>query len=233
MSAENNNYTVISLGGSLFVPDAIDTDFLKSFKEIITERVAAGEKFVIITGGGKTCRRYQAAGRALGAETQEESDWIGIYTTRMHAEFMRIVFGDELARHEVIGDPEVVPQTGKPIIFGAGWEPGWSTDYDAVMVARTIGATRLINLSNIAYVYDTDPKENPDAQPQKALTWEAYRAIIPSEWEPGLNTPFDPIASREAAADDLEVIIMDGSKLDDLKACLSGSDFEGTRITNT
>ena len=39
---------VISLGGSLIIPDQIDIGFLKDFKEIILEQVRFGKKFIII-----------------------------------------------------------------------------------------------------------------------------------------------------------------------------------------
>ena len=47
---------IISLGGSLIVPEEIDIAFLEGFKEIILREVQAGKRFVIITGGGKICR---------------------------------------------------------------------------------------------------------------------------------------------------------------------------------
>lgn len=222
--------TVISLGGSLFVPDTVDTSFIGAFREIIRSRVEKGERFVIVVGGGKTCRLYQRAGYALGATSQEDADWIGIYTTRMHADFMRAIFSD-MADAQVITDPTHVQLTDKPVIFGAGWKPGWSTDYVTVIAARTIGARQLINLTNIDYVYDADPRTRPDAQPQKTLSWSAYRAIIPSEWQPGLNAPFDPIASREAEKDALRVVIMNGTKLESFKEGLEGGEFDGTIIS--
>ena len=48
---------VISLGGSLIVPEEIDVEFLKKFRDLILAQVEKGKKFVIITGGGKTCRK--------------------------------------------------------------------------------------------------------------------------------------------------------------------------------
>ena len=44
---------VLSLGGSLIVPEAIDTEYLIQFKEFVLKHVDQGEKFVIICGGGK------------------------------------------------------------------------------------------------------------------------------------------------------------------------------------
>jgi len=223
-------WTIISLGGSLFFPDQIDIEFIRSFKMLIEKHVKAGERFLIVAGGGKVCRRYQQAGRDLGAATQHESDWIGIHVTRLNAHFLRIIFGD-LAHDEVITDPSAVKKASRPIVFGAGWEPGCSTDQDAVLAAREVGAKRLINLSNTSYVYDKDPKTNPDARALKKLAWSEYRALIPAEFSPGLNTPFDPVAAREAQKDRLEVVIINGAKLHNLESYLAGKAFEGTVIS--
>ena len=221
--------TIISLGGSLFIPDAIDTAFIAAFKNIIEERVKLGESFVIIVGGGKICRRYQQAGRDLANLSQEDQDWIGIHVTRLNAQFMRIIFGD-LAHKNVVTDPSELVVSEEPVVLGAGWEPSWSTDYDAVMMAHTSGAKRVINLSNTNYVYDKDPNKFPDAKAFTELTWEQYRSMIPSEWEPGLSTPFDPIASKMAQVSDLEVVIMNGTKLGEVQKCLRQEAFDGTTI---
>ena len=72
------------------MPENVDIDFLRAFKKIIEERVAAGETFAIIVGGGKVARAYMAAGRELAQLSPSHVDWIGIYVTRLNAEFMRI-----------------------------------------------------------------------------------------------------------------------------------------------
>ncbi len=221
--------TIISLGGSLFVPDNVDINFLRSFKKIIEERVAQGDTFAIILGGGRVARNYMAAGKELANLSPTNVDWIGIYVTRLNAEFMRVIFGD-LAHEEISINPNIVAHSPRPVIFGAGWEPGCSTDFDAVLMARAFGAEKLINLSNTNYVYDKDPRTNPDAKSFKTLTWNEYRAFIPEKWESGLSTPFDPVASREAQQMNLQVMILNGTKLDDVEKCLRGEEFDGTII---
>lgn len=227
--ADRTERIVISLGGSLFIPESIDVSFLQSFKSLIEEHVTKGDSFIIIVGGGSIARNYQQAGRQLAKLTKDDTDWIGIYTTRFNAEFMRIVFG-EMAYERVIIDPHEAVSTDKPIIFGAGGLPGWSTDYDAVVLARTMGAKRVINLSNTNYVYDKDPKKYPDAVALKSASWTDYRALIPATWEPGLNTPFDPIASRDAQEAGIEVAIINGTRLDEVRKCLQGEEFDGTLL---
>ena len=64
--------------------------------------------------------------------------------------------------------------------------------------AKTVGARKIINLSNTDYVYNSDPKINPNAKKIEKISWTEYRKLIPKEWNPGLNSPFDPIASEMA-----------------------------------
>ena len=56
---------ILFVGGSLIFPDEIDIGFLKDFKSLILKHVKKGKKFVIITGGGKICRKYQNAAGSI------------------------------------------------------------------------------------------------------------------------------------------------------------------------
>ena len=62
----NNTHVVISLGGSLIVPDKIDVSFVKDFVALIKNKVSQGHKFGIICGGGHVAREYRDALIALG-----------------------------------------------------------------------------------------------------------------------------------------------------------------------
>ena len=222
--------TVISLGGSLIIPEQIDIDFLKSFKKLILSHVEQGERFVIITGGGKICRKYQDVAKELADPKHDDLDWIGIAALKLNAELLRVVFG-EYAHDKVISNLSANFNFNKPIVVGSAYEPGQSTDWDAVLGAKTLGAKKIINLSNTDYVYDSDPKVNPNARKIEKISWNEYRNLIPKEWNPGLNTPFDPIASKMAEREKIEVIIMNGKPVDNLAKCLNGEEFNGTVIS--
>ena len=58
---------VISLGGSLIVPEEIDWEFVRDFKVLIEEQIAKGFKFILITGGGRTARKYIDAAAKIDA----------------------------------------------------------------------------------------------------------------------------------------------------------------------
>lgn len=224
------NPIIISLGGSLIVPNEIDISFLKSFKELIEAQVAQGKKFVIIAGGGKTCRQYQTAAGSVVTTSKEDLDWIGISATKMNAELLRVIFAD-IAHSSVIVDDGVLPDVKTSVAMGAGRVPGHSSDYDAVLLAGESNARTIINLSNIDYMYDKDPRKFPDAKKFENISWADFNQIFPeAEWAPGGNWPFDPVAAKEAQKLNVEVVIMNGANLDNLKNYFDGKPFVGTTI---
>lgn len=231
MAAGSPDTVVISVGGSLIVPDEIDTDFLSRFRDLITTAAGAGRRFVIICGGGKTARRYQEAARSTGMLDAEDLDWLGIHGTRINGHLMRTIFKD-IAHPVMITNPDEVRDVPvhTPLIVAAGYRPGASSDLQAVRIAAHVQAARLINLSNIDYVYTADPKKDPAAEKIEEISWSDFRKLIPEEWDPGLSSPFDPVAAREAEALDLEVAIINGAQLEELERYLEGGEFVGTRI---
>jgi len=232
-----NEIIVISLGGSLIVPDQIDWKFLKGFRRIIIEETRKGKRFVIITGGGKTCRRYQQAANKVVRLTRDDSDWLGIHATRLNAHLIKTVFR-AYAHPKITKNPmtrdnlKIFFKKGAKVIVAAGWKPGWSTDYVATILAERLGAKTIINLSNIDYVYEKDPRRYSDAKKFKNINWNEFRKIVGNKWDPGLNAPFDPVASRKAQEFGIEVIIAKGNKLDNLRNILNGRKFEGTIIAS-
>lgn len=216
---------VVSLGGSIIAPDAIDTAFLESFKRVIEALVSEGYSFVIIPGGGATSRRYQAALRTLGVQEGRYLDSVGVSGVAANARLLQALFG--LA--QVVWDNGATLGEDS-IVIAAGTKPGRSSDAGAVELAGAVGASCVINLSNIAYVYDADPRGNPQARPIADLTWERYRALIPREWDPGMSTPFDPIASAMATEAHLTVAILGGHDTDAFEHFVRTGVLKGTLI---
>jgi uridylate kinase len=220
------------VGGSLIVPDQIDTAFLKGFKDLLTQEMSGGLGFVVIAGGGKTARRYQDAAAAVAEVPATDLDWLGIHSTRLNGHLLRTIFR-ESAHPVMITNPDEVADVPPeaPLIIAAGYRPGASTDLRAVQIAERTGAMKVVNLSNIDYVYDSDPRENPSAKKFERLSWADFRALIPAEWDPGLSAPFDPVAAREAERLGLEAAIINGAHLERFKNYLDGRPFEGTVIS--
>lgn len=223
---------VISVGGSLLVPDDIDVRFLKKLRAFIVEEISHGKQFVIITGGGATARYYQKAAAKITKLTDSDLDWLGIHATRLNGHLVRTIFRD-IAHPVMVTNPDEVQDVPKKVklIVAAGYRPGASTDLRAVQIATHVGARRVINLSNINYAYDKDPNKYKTAQPIVETSWRDFRALIPEKWDPGLSSPFDPVAAREAERQCIEVAIINGSRLGDTKKYLRNEPFVGTRIT--
>jgi len=222
---------VISVGGSLIVPDQIDVAFLKKLKDFIVAETTNGRRFIIIAGGGKTARRYQdAAGEASDLQS-EDLDWLGLHATRLNGHLLRTIFRD-LAHPVIVTNPDDVLDIPKttPLIVAAGYRPGCSTDLRAIQIADRVGAHKVINLSNTDYVYTSNPATNPTAEKIENIKWADFRKLIPEEWDPGLSSPFDPVAAKEAERLGIEVAQINGTHLEYLINYLNEEDFIGTRI---
>lgn len=226
---------IISLGGSIVVPDEIDSAYLKKLKQFFKNRTENGDKFVIVIGGGQTCRDYQKEANKVSPDLNSEAlDWLGIEATKLNAVLVKTVLQTKLDLcPEILTDyKEGKPDGDYDIYLASGFVPGHSTDFDAVMWAQIFEAERVLNFTDVDYVYDKNPKKFDDAQPIKNLTWEDYGEMFGFEWEPGLNSPFDPVAAKEAKSKSLNVTVLNGRNLQNVQNYLAGDDFQGTVISS-
>ncbi len=186
---------------------------------------------MLIAGGGQICRSYQNAAHAVISEMSDRDlDWLGLHATRLNGHLLRTIFVDIAHPRMIENYDHKLENWVEPLVIGAGWRPGFSTDYCAVTLARDNGAHTLINLSNIDYVYDTDPKKNPDAKKIHETTWDHIKELVGDKWVPGMNTPFDPIATQLASKIGLRVIVANGANFENLNRIFDGDDFVGTVI---
>jgi uridylate kinase len=224
--------SVVSLGGSVVAPDKVDEEYLRAFLSLTNRLLSEdeGRRFIFVVGGGGPARSWQGACRNILPDiSAEEADWIGIMATRLNAQLIKALMG-HWCRQPVITDPsQAGPFTGR-VLVAAGWKPGFSSDYDAVILAECFNADMVINLSNIERVYTDDPRKNPLAVPIDRISWKDFRAMVGDEWTPGKNVPFDPVASRHAAKIGLKVICAAGKDLPNLENIFRGKEFLGTTI---
>jgi len=231
--------TVISLGGSIVAPAEVDVSFLTQFRSLIGEFLERDEncRFILVVGGGGPARAWQNACREIiHSVPDEEADWIGIMATRLNAQLVKAVMGPWCTQ-PVVTDPTQDEIDGAQeqafpgrVLVAAGWKPGFSSDYDAVLLAERFRASMVINLSNIKQVYTGDPRKESNAKPIDAISWKDFRALVGYDWTPGKNVPFDPVASRHGAHIGLKVICAAGRDLPNLRLILEGKPFTGTII---
>lgn len=221
---------VISLGGSLIsTQDGVDVEFLKKLRAFIVKRFTRGERFILVCGGGKVCRDYQKALKGITKVESNDLDWIGITTTYLNADLIRLIF-KEYSFPSVVNTPDIKHPFKEKIMPACGNKPGHSSDNDAVHLAFTYGAFQVINLTNVDKVYTGDPREDKTAKPLENVSWAEYLKIVGSKWSPGANYPFDPVASKFAAKNGIAVTIARGGDFKNLANILDGKKFVGTLI---
>jgi uridylate kinase len=225
---------VLSVGGSLLVPDGgVSIEFLKQLNNFIRLELAhdPNRQFFLVVGGGTIARKYRDAGRdVVGHElTADDLDWLGIHATKLNAHLVRTVFRD-IAHPFVLKHYEIIRKVEESVIVAAGWKPGWSTDFCATMICEDYNVKTILNLTNIPQVYTADPRKDPTATPIKDITWTDFRKLVGDTWDPGMNMPFDPIASKKAQELGLKVVIIKGENFENIKNALEGREFFGTTI---
>ena len=219
---------ILSLGGSLICPKDFDFNFLKKFRQVIEKYIKKNRKFVIICGGGKLARTFQEIASKSSKLNNEELDWLGIHATKISAYLVKSIFGRN-AEDFIISNPSQKINFKKNILIAAGWLPGWSTDYDAVLLAKNLRVKEIVNMGNVDYVYDKDPKKHKGAKKIGNISWQNYMRLISQKWKAGMNAPFDPIAAKEAKKSRIKVFII-GRDLKNFEGLLDGRKFNGTII---
>lgn len=221
---------ILSLGGSILVPSEIDTSFLLEFKSALLNYLDKNDaRIVLVTGGGATARVYQNAAKTVNPNiTNEELDAIGIRCTHANAEYVKSAF---CVSSPVVTNPKKknIPFEGRILVAG-GWKPGFSTDTDAIYLALKFSAKTVINLSNTDMVYTDNPKTNPNAKPIKQISGKDFQKLVGTKWEPGKNVPFDPIATKLALKNNLQIICANGRNIQNTINILEGKSFIGTTI---
>lgn len=236
---------VIDLGGSLLYSDGeIDVLFLKRMAHFICEELA-GKRVALVVGGGKVCRDYQESARRLlipvrrakRAESEDtefirELDLIGIAATKLNAELFRAILGD-IAYPNVLESPHapITEFERYNVFFFSGWKPGWSTDFVAVLIAKRFGIKSVLSLSNIKGVYQMENGRTKPGKTLERLSWEKYERLVGGEWVPGMKIPFDPIATKEAKREGMEVVVMSGKDFGNIRNFLEEKPFVGTVIS--
>lgn len=234
MGESYQDKVVISVGGSLVVPNGgINTKFLRELNHFIRSQLAKhpDRQFFLVVGGGAIARHYRDAGReVVGHElTRDDLDRLGIHATRLNAHLVRTIFQD-IAHPYIIKHYDIIRKAREPVVVAAGWKPGWSTDFDSILICEDYDVRTVLNLSNITQVYDSDPRENPKAKPIDTISWEEFRKLVGDEWKPGMNAPFDPVAAKRAEEIGVKVVVMSGDDFNNIEKYFDNKPFLGTVI---
>ena len=221
---------VLSLGGSLIVPDKIDISYLKKFREVI-KRNSRKYKFIIVCGGGSVARKYIYALREIGINETLQS-MAGISATRTNARFMSYFFNQNPWK----GIPQKIEEIHKylkkqDIVFCGALEykPNQTSDSTSAQIAEHFKSD-FINLTNVSGLYDKNPKEFKNAKFIPEISWKEFdRLANKIKYKPGQHFVLDQTASKTIMNHKIPTYIIgkDAKQLDNL---LNGRKFKGTKI---
>jgi uridylate kinase len=222
---------VVSIGGSVLMNGRDDARFLADLADLLG-RLGRSMPLVITTGGGRTAREYIRLGAALGL-TSVEQDELGIDVTRLHARLLAGRIGLPTASHPPTSVREAVEaiRHGSPVVLG-GTEPGHTTDAVAALIAVRLRASRVVNATDVAGLYEADPKTHPNARRLPQIGWPALLDLLrrTTGGEPGQNFPFDRLGAETLARASIPLAIVAGRDLANLQRAVEGSTFEGTVV---
>ncbi|MCK5150078.1 UMP kinase [Candidatus Pacearchaeota archaeon] len=223
---------VLSLGGSLIIPDKIDTTFLKEFKKIILKNTKK-YKFIIVCGGGSIARKYISALREIKIKEHLQS-LSGISATRMNARFMNYFFNIN-PEHGIPHTMKVLKKyiKNQDIIFCGALEykPRQTSDSTSAEIAKHFKSD-FINLTNVQGLYDKNPKKYKNSKFIKQISWKDFDIIANKmKFKPGQHFVLDQTASKMILKNKITTYIV-GQNMKQLDNLLNNKKFKGTIIKN-
>ncbi len=221
---------VISLGGSIIVPDEIDVEFLKRFKKVI-EKHRKNWSFVVVCGGGSIARKYITALRLAGKSEYLQS-MNGIAVTRMNARFMSYFFGKD-ANEGIPHDMEQVKTMlakNDAVFCGAlRYAPKQTSDATSAKLANFFKSD-FINLTVVSGLYTSNPLVNKNAKFILKISWKDFNEKTKKiHYKPGQHFVLDQSAAEIIFKNKIKTYIL-GPDMKNLDDFLSGRKFKGTII---
>lgn len=224
---------VVSLGGSVLVPDEDDARYLADLIALLRS-VSRKVKLFAVTGGGRVARYYIETGRSLRIP-ERRLDELGIGVTRLNARLLGAALKGRANREPARSYAEAARLARRhPIVLMAGTAPGHTTDRVSASLARAVGAARIVNATSVEGVFTADPRKDPGARLLEHIGFEELvRLSGDGHRAAGPNVVFDPVAARVLARDRIPLGVVRGRDLEALEAAILGKPFHGTLVSDS
>ena len=160
----------------------LDFDFIDRIAAVLRKCQAAGVEIGLVVGAGNIWRGVSGSVKMQ----RTRADHMGMLATTMNAialadafirngmdaVVMSAVEMDTYADHYTSRHADQLLKEGKIVVLAGGTgSPYFSTDTGAALRAAELGVDAMLLAKNIDFVYDSDPRKNPDAKPLYDLTY--------------------------------------------------------------
>jgi len=204
----------------------VDPAVVHGIAEEVAELVNEGIQVAIVVGGGNIFRGMKGAAAGMERAT---ADYIGMIATVMNAMTLQDALeqiGIQTRVQTAIAMQEVAEpyirrrairhlEKGRVVVFGAGsGNPFFTTDTTAALRAAEINAEVLFKATKVDGVYDSDPKNNPDAKRFKSLT---YSHVLTQDLQ-----VMDSTAIALCKDNNIPIIVFDLSVRGNVKRAVTG-----------
>ncbi len=221
---------VLSLGGSLIIPDEIDIKFIKEFKKIILKNIK-NYKFIVVCGGGSIARKYISSLEVLKINEKFQS-FSGISATRMNARFMSYFFNINPKKgipHKMRILKKHIKKQNIVFCGALEYKQDQTSDSTAANIAKHF-KTIFINFTNVQGLYDKNPKKYKNAKFIPKISWKDFDKMAnKSKFKPGQHFVLDQTASKIILKNKITTYII-GKNLKQFDNILHEKKFKGTII---
>jgi uridylate kinase len=221
---------VLSLGGSLIIPNEINTKYLLEFKKTVLHNTNK-YKFIIVCGGGSVARKYISALREFKV-SEKLQNFSGISATRMNARFMNYFFNvntEQGIPHTLNLLKEYITKENIVFCGALEYKPNQTSDSTAAQIASSLKCP-FVNLTDVPGLHNKNPKEHKDAKLIPKISWKDFNEMTDKiKFKPGQHFVLDQNAAKIIMKNRITTYIL-GKNMDEFNNLLKNKKFKGTII---
>ncbi|MEE9116421.1 MAG: UMP kinase [Thermoplasmata archaeon] len=221
---------VVSIGGSVLIPDDNDFEYLSGLAELLVG-LSYRAKLYVVVGGGRISRYYIELGRKFGTD-ERILDEMGVDVTRLNARLLisaLTVKANDLPA-ETVEEAADLGSDHSIVVMG-GTTPGHTTDGVAASVAELVKADRIVNATAVDGIYTKDPNRYDDAEKIEKMSFEELLECCKvSDWKAGPSNVFDAMGAEIIARNRIPLLVVKGRDLEALGSAIRGESFSGTTV---
>ena len=118
----------------------------------------------------------------------------------------------------------------KRVIMG-GTEPGHTTDAVSLLLAEALSRDTVVNVTNVDYLYDRDPKVKGAKKIENITYSDATKMITSEKRGAGANFPLDILSLNIARRSGIKIKIVSFRDPSNAFKAIDGRKFEGTTVS--